>query len=270
MHSCLYEGILTHCRRQPVTHRFRYGLFMAYLDLEELPSLVGSGMLISAQRHALRSFLRTDHLWHSAKPLDAEVRELVRQRTGGSPVGRIRLLTQLRHFGYYFSPLNLFFVFDDYDRRVEFVVAEVSNTPWNERFTYVLWDGNRTGREDSVLRFSHPKQFHVSPFMDMDLDYRWRLTVPGETLTIGLGNFDESGELFSARMRLRRCKLTRPALRRMTLRFPVMTAQITAAIYYQALKLWWKKCPFHTHPGKQTPLQPTVDSARTAEPHAGP
>jgi DUF1365 family protein len=247
MHSCIYEGIVTHRRYEPVNHQFQYRLFMVYLDLGELPSLVGPGGLIGRSKYAGRSFLRSDHLFSDSKSLETEIREIVLQHAGTNPKGPIRLLTQLRYFGAYFSPLNLFYVYDEQDEYVEYIVAEVNNTPWKERHCYVLWEGN-SSREPEELYFSHPKQFHVSPFMEMDLEYRWQLTGPDSHLSVQLESFDESQELFCARMELKRRVLDRQQLRRMTFRYPLMSLQVTVAIYYQALKLWWKKCPVYPHP----------------------
>lgn len=250
MHSCIYEGTVAHRRRDPVTHQFQNRLFMVYLDLDELPQLVGSGGVISSTKLATRSFLRGDHLFDNSQSLTAEVREMIHQQTGRHSQGPIRLLTQLRYFGYYFSPLNLFFVFDNQGEQIEYVVAEVNNTPWQERHCYVLWEGNRRTGVDG-LRFSHPKEFHVSPFMHMAMQYEWHLAVSDQSLSISLCSTDDERLLFSSGMTLERRELSRPMLRRMTVRYPLMTARISAAIYYQALKLWWKKCPFYTHPKKQ-------------------
>ncbi|MEO8497387.1 MAG: DUF1365 domain-containing protein, partial [Planctomycetota bacterium] len=247
MHSCLYEGIVTHCRREPVEHRFQYRLFMVYLDLDELPRLAGNRGLFGRNKCASRSFLRSDHLFDPSRPLADEVREIIREQTGQRCAGPIRLLTQLRYFGYYMSPLNLYYAFDEGGQHVEAVVAEVSNTPWNERHCYVLWDGNRASGTDE-LRYSHPKEFHVSPFMGMDIEYHWHLTEPAAQLRLHLANTHNSRQLFDAGMTLDRRELSRRQLRRMTLRYPMMTAQISVAIYYQALKLWWKKCPYYPHP----------------------
>jgi hypothetical protein len=142
---------------------------------------------------------------------------------------------------------------------VEYDLAEASNTPWGESHCYVLWDGNFTEANDALC-FFHPKEFHVSPFMDMEMKYRWRLNEPGSSLTVQLANLQGSEQLFDTCMTLHRRELNIQQLRRMTLRYPLMTAQISAAIYYQALKLWWKKCPLYTHPQKQnksTSLAPT-------------
>ena len=257
MHSCIYQGTVRHRRRVPVTHEFQYRVFMILLDLAELPSLVGRGSLISDRRFGIRSFLRTDHLFDSSTALDSEARSLVRERTGKLPTGPIRLLTQLRCLGTYFSPLNLYFYFDDQDQRVEFITAEVNNTPWNERHCYVLWDGNRR-QDSSSLVFSHPKEFHVSPFMDMQMHYEWRFNKTEENLDVQLANSTDRGPIFEAQMRLQRYALTSKLLRQMTLRYPLMGVKVTAAIYYQALKLWWKKCPFYTHPNKRSDARPAT------------
>ncbi|MCO6042449.1 DUF1365 domain-containing protein [Aeoliella sp. ICT_H6.2] len=268
MHSCLYEGAVAHHRRDPVTHRFRYGLVMAYLDLEELPQLVGRGNLLSDSRYGLASFRASDRLFDDSQTLDTQVRELCAQRSGNRPTGPIRVLTQLRWYGYYFSPLNLYFAFDPAGEQVEQVLAEVNNTPWGERHAYVLCDRNRTTA--GQLRFEHAKDFHVSPFMSMEGDYRWRLTPPGEHLTVCLSRRLPAERSFDAGLTLRRKPLTAANLRWALVRYPAMTAQVTAAIYYQALKLWWKQCPYYPHPQRSrtsrsseqqptTPIKPPVN-----------
>lgn len=250
MHSCIYEGVVAHRRHQPVAHGFHYRLFMVYLDLEELPALQRSGGLIPSRKFATWSFLREDHLF-GVEPIVDEVRELITAQTGTKPAGPIRLLTQLRHCGYYFSPLNLYFVFDGQDQQLEYVVAEVNNTPWKERHCYVLWSGNQVGSA-GPLSFEHPKQFHVSPFMGMDMAYRWVVDPPGSELGVRLTNLQQGRELFEASLQLSRHELDKSTLRRMALRYPLVTGRISAAIYYQALQLWWKRCPFFPHPNKLT------------------
>jgi DUF1365 family protein len=221
---------------------------MVYLDLAELSDLVPQ------RRFGAATFLRSDHLKQSYGPIDTSVRDLVENHTGTRPRGSIRLLTQLRYFGYYFSPLNLFYCFDEDGSRVESIVAEVSNTPWSEQHCYVLWEGNRTEALGD-LQFTHEKAFHVSPFMDMNVNYDWRLSEPGTNLLARIHNHRGDDPFFTASLALKRQAFSKRNLSRMLIRYPIMTAHITAAIYYQALKLWWKKCPYYSHPKKSETVQ---------------
>ncbi|QDV23245.1 DUF1365 domain-containing protein [Aureliella helgolandensis] len=265
MHSCIYEGTVSHRRHVPLNHQFQYRLYMVYLDLDEIPAMLGSRALLGNRATSVRSFLRGDHLFKPDIPLATEVRSLVLEQTGCETTGPIRLLTQLRNFGYYMSPLNLYYCFDAEANRVEAVVAEVNNTPWKERHCYVLWKGNQL-QESHELTFSHPKDFHVSPFMDMEMQYRWRLSQPEATLQVRLANTRDSSVEFEADLALQRRSLDRQNLRRMSLRYPMMTAKICAAIYFQALKLWWKKCPSHTHPKKRSSSTQTTQCSSPLRP----
>lgn len=247
MLSCIYEGQVRHRRLTPTEHRFRYGLYLLYLDLEELPSVLTGGVGLSRAQFSPASFCRRDHLGDPATRLTEPVRGLVRERTGRTPAGPIRLLTLPRCFGYYFNPLSLYYCFDAAGRTVEAIVAEVTNTPWLERHWYVLWEGNRVGRPNS-LRFRHRKGFHVSPFMGMDAIYDWRLTGPGRRLSVCIDSSRAGKRFFDVTMVLRRRELSRRSLVRTLLRHPWMTFRVSQAIYWQAARLWWKKCPFFAHP----------------------
>ena len=132
MHSCLYQGNVQHRRLGPVEHAFRYGLYLVYLDLDELPMLLEGGYGLSRAAFTPASFRRADHLGDPQVPLTDAVRGLVQERTGWRPVGPIRLLTLLRNWGYYFNPLSLYYCFAPGTEEVEAVVAEVTNTPWRE------------------------------------------------------------------------------------------------------------------------------------------
>ncbi len=250
MHSCIYEGRVAHGRYQPVVHKFWYRIYMAYLDLDELQDEPAVRRLITRGRFAPARFAASDHLTGWSGPVKKSIIELVERESGVRPSGPIRLLTQLRNFGYYFSPLNIYYCFDQTGQTVDCMVAEVTNTPWREQHLYVLSPSNQTSR-GRVLQYEHDKQFHVSPFLDMDYRYRWRLQVPGEQLRVHIENRRDSTRVFDATMKLARRPLTRWSLTKMQARYPVMTARIMAAIHWQALKLWWKKCPVYSHPRKQ-------------------
>jgi len=247
VHSCLYEGRVRHRRRRPVEHAFEFPLYMVYLDLGELPDLFSGSWLWSAERPALAWFRRRDHLGDPDLPLDRCVRDLVEAETGRRPRGPVRLLTHPRTAGFAMNPVSFYYCFDARGESLEAVVAEVTNTPWGERHCYVVTGGRSAG--SSALRARCPKDFHVSPFLGMDLHYVWTLRAPGRRLGLRIAvQGPEGAPLFEAALGLRRRELTVGARTRALLRYPWMTAQVFAGIYWQALRLRLLGVPFHPHP----------------------
>jgi len=257
-HSCLYRGHVRHQRPSPA-HRFQYATSWVYLDLAEVDDVVQSSWTLSGNRFAPASYRRADHFGDPNLSMREAVQQFVEQKTGLRLEGPVRLLTQLRHFGLYFSPINIFYCFDEHETLVA-VVAEVSNTPWNERHLYVLFEGNR--RANSATRYSHPKEFHVSPFMGMDSQYEWSVRSPGEKLHLSLGCDREGKRIFQAHLHLKRSEISDGQIVRSLLRRPVAAVEIIGAIYFEAIRLWIKKCQFYPHPPQQL-----VSSAETVLPN---
>ena len=245
--SAIYTGRVRHRRYAPRLHAFTSRLFLMYLDLDELPTLFTARWLWRYERRGFAAFNRADYLGDPAVPLADAVRALVADRTGRRPNGPIRLLTHLRYLGYCFNPVSVYYCFDRDGRDLEAIVAEVTNTPWNERYAYVL-DAARGSGDAATRRFRFAKAFHVSPFMGMDCTYDWRFTVPGTRLVVHMENHTPAGKLFEAAMTLRRREISAAALARTLLEYPLMTARVTAAIYLQAARLWIKRTPFFSHP----------------------
>lgn len=255
MNSCLYEGSVRHRRRMEVGDEFSYPLFMAYLDLAELPGLFDGRWLWSARRPALAWFRRGDYLGDPSVPLADAVRALVLERTGLDVDGPIRLLTHLRYFGHCFNPVSFYYCFDRAGERVQAVVAEVTNTPWGERHSYVMAVHAAADRGSArLLSATFAKQLHVSPLMSMDHVYEWRLSEPGERLAVHIESrrAGEEGGLgmsaFDATLALSRRELDRRALRRALARYPLLTARIVARIYARALRLRLRGARWFPHP----------------------
>jgi len=244
MHSALYTGLLRHRRFAPRGHEFSYRLFMVYVDLAELHEVFRGRWLWSASRPAIAWLRRRDYLGDRAVPLDTAVRDRVAAETGVRPEGPIRMLTHLRYFGIGFNPVTFYYCFDRADRRVESIVAEITNTPWNERHAYVLPDVGPA----RPLRYRIAKQFHVSPFMPMDLSYDWRFSQPSARLSVHMEDLQDDRKIFDATLTLQRREISSAALAHALIAFPFMTARVVGAIYWQALRLWLKRIPFHSHP----------------------
>ena len=220
---------------------------MLYLDLEELPRLFKRSWLWSANRPAFARFRRSDHLGDPSLPLEGCVRDLVELRTGRRPDGPIRLLTHLRYAGFAMNPVSFYYCFDAPGGRIEAIVAEVNNTPWGERHCYVISPDVKGFRE--TIRVRTQKEFHVSPFMGMDLGYAWSFREPGDRLSLRVANHEPDGELlFEAVLGLKRREFSVHSRTRMLIRYPFITLQLTTAIYWQAIRLHFAGAPFFPHP----------------------
>ena len=173
--------------------------------------------------------------------------DLIFEKTGKQHDGPVRLLTHLRYFGYCMNPVSFYYCWDKSDKTLEYIVAEVHNTPWGETHCYVL-DCQGADIDGGAFRFSFDKQFHVSPFMDMCQRYDWCLSAPGSQLMVNMNNYEGDRKVFNASMSLQSEAINHKSLARVLVGFPFMTFKVIGAIYWQALKLWLKKTPFYSHP----------------------
>lgn len=246
--SCIYEGWVAHRRFTPRPHDFRHSLHMLLLDLGELDEVFQGRWLWSTRRPAIVRWRREDYLGDPAIPLDQTVRDLAEPVLGVRPSGPIRLLTHPRYFGYGFNPVSFFYCWNRAETGLEAIVAEVSNTPWGERHPYVLDLRTADVETPGSLRWQFAKAFHVSPFMPMDLDYDWRFSVPGDSLSVHMENWRGGERIFDATMSMKRRPISAGSLASVLTRRPLMTAHVVAAIHWQAARLWMKRTPFHEHP----------------------
>jgi len=224
-----------------------------YLDLNELSHVFDVHPLWSAQHVNLAYFRRRDHLGAPHIPLERAVRDLVEEKSGLHPKGPIRLLTQLRYFGYCFNPVSFYYCYDSMDSRLEALVAELHNTPWLEEHCYVFGEAMNVHPSPGWRQYRFDKAFHVSPFMEMDIRYDWRVQVPGEAIHVHMNLHTGDIKRFDATLELKRVPITRRSLTRVLLAYPLMTWKVTAMIYWQALRLKLKGATVHTHPKKTRP-----------------
>ena len=257
LQSAVYFGRVAHARHRPRPHRFGYRLFYLYLDLDEVETLFDGAWLWSHERFNVANFRRRDYFGSPDRPLRDCVRERVTAGLGAPPPdGPIRLLTHVAFLGLGFNPVSFYYLFEPGGERLHSILAEITNTPWNERFQYVLAASEAEVR-DEWFTWTFDKDFHVSPFFGMNYEYRWSFTAPrtraGSQLRVSMENHGpgEGGErAFDATLSLTREDFTRATLRRCLWRHPWITGKVHAGIYFQALRLWLKRTKFHTHPDK--------------------
>ena len=253
--SAIYEGSVRHRRMHPTRHAFTFPLFMVYLDLAEFDAVFNMTRWWSASRPAPARFRRSDYLGDPAIALHVAVRDRVEQELGIRPTGPVRMLTQLRSFGFCFNPVTFYYCMDASGQHLDVVVAEITNTPWGERHAYVL-DRRSADASGPVVRWRFRKEFHVSPFMPMDIDYDWAFTEPGDSLLVHMNlspiadpHQAPAHRAFDATLALTRHELTPARMRAQLIRFPFMTARTIARIHFEAIRLWLKRVPVHAHPG---------------------
>lgn len=247
MKSALYVGTVMHARRSPHDHVFRYPVYMALLDLDELPLLDRRLRLFGWNRRAVTSFYDADHI-----DVHAVLAEHgVTLDDGGS----IQVLTNLRVLGYVFNPVSFWWC-RRADGSLACIVAEVNNT-FGERHPYVLLPAE-SGETLGRVVFETEKRLHVSPFMPMDQAYTWWFSEPGDRLSVRMDVHEAGNRDFHATLTARRLPLTAASLRSVLARYPLMPARVLGRIHWQALRLWLKRTRFYRKP----PFVPGQGSVR--------
>lgn len=237
MNSALYIGKVWHGRFVPTIHQFTYRIFLFWLDLEELHSVQQKVSGFSMQRWRPFRFNRGDYLGDPDEPLQVSVLNKISQLAGQPLQGKVFLLGQVRMFGIYFSPVNFYYLQQQHGQ-FSHLLAEVSNTPWNQRHYYLV---------DLNEQHSQPKAFHVSPFNPMDMQYQWDIRQPGQTLKLSMKCVKQTTH-FAASINLQRMQLNSKNLLRVLMKIPSMTVTTVGGIYWQAVKLWVKGNPVYDHP----------------------
>jgi DUF1365 family protein len=236
--SAIYSGKVSHRRVYPKLHAFDYDIFLYWLKLSELSTLSQQvkGFADARIKRAIVSFRRSDYLGNPDLPLEQAALARMEELHGDTLSGDVFLLGQVRTFGLYFSPVNFYYLRGPCGTFTH-MLAEVSNTPWNQRHHYLV---------DLQDQKDCDKAFHVSPFNPVDMTYHWRVAQPNENLRLHLSCSQETKH-FEAALDMKRVPLNSQSLRHSLLSIPSMTIKTVAGIYWQALKLFIKRVPIYTH-----------------------
>lgn len=235
----IYEGVVSHSRFSPKQHHFDYQVFLVYINLSRLDDFLSRSIFWSKKWWAFAKFKRSDFHGKSSNDLDTDLRRTIEKETGRTFDGEICMLANLRYFGYNMNPLATYYCFKKDSDELEYIIAEVNNTPWDERKAWVLECSN-----EDLQEFRFDKDFTVSPFNPIDMQYRWSCNRPGEKLNLLIDCLQETQKITSASLHLKRKEATGAELNSMLWRFPFMTLKVITSIYWQAFRLWLKGVPF--------------------------
>ena|SRR5579863_1521268 len=247
MESALYLGRLRHRRFAPREHAFEYPVHMAFLDIDRLPELMSGSLFSSYNRWNWTGYDERDHFGDPAKPLRKRLEEDALRQGVALPDGQIFVLTHLRYLGYVFNPVSFFYCYDR-EGRLELMIGEVNNT-FGETHNYWLTSTNEQANA-SAKRYRTAKRMHVSPFQAMELEYDWIFTLPGERLVAHMNTLKDGRANFDATLQLERRPWDAKHLVRALAAYPFITLRVIAGIHWEALRLWAKGVPVHTHPAK--------------------
>jgi len=244
-HNSLYTGWIRHRRLTPIKHAFHMPIAMLCINIDEWKNLFKNVPFWSSQRFNLGWLREADYLAHlPGATLRERVNHALREATGRNLAGPVLLLTHPRYLGFAMNPISCFYCYDSSGVHLQYLVAEVTNTPWKERIAYVI--PCEAHHRQQHAQFA--KQMHVSPFNPMDMTYDIRFNAPQHKHYLQLENHDVKGNVVTdATLVLQQQVLDKAALLNLLWRFPLMTVQVGIGIYWQALKLWLKGARYHSH-----------------------
>lgn len=234
--SGLYCGSVMHRRQRPRVHNLRYRVFWTLFDLDEIAALDRSLRFFSRNRWNLISFHDRDHAAGSDEPLRSQIQRQLERAGIDIEGGPIRLLCMPRMLGYVFNPISVYFCHHA-SGRLAALIYEVTNT-FGQRHSYLIPVAQQPNA--GTIRQSCRKALYVSPFIDMDITYDFRVVEPADRLSLAISGSDRDGVLIATAMTARRSELTDAAILRASLTHPLLTLKVVGGIHYEALKLWLK------------------------------
>ena len=242
MNSCIYNGYVSHTRYKPVKHSLRYNTFSLFIDLDEIENLSKNNFIFSFNKFNIFSFFNKDHGDRDGLCLKNWVLNKLKKFNINKDINNIKLLCYPRVFGYVFNPLSIFYCYENKNLRA--VMYEVKNT-FNEQHTYIF-----KVKSNNEISQKCKKKFYVSPFMDMETQYEFKLLNPDENLSVLIKQSDKDGIILTAVQKGTKKEFNMKQLLVNFVLYPLMTLKIIGAIHYEALRLWKKGAKYRSRDNK--------------------
>ena len=236
--SCIYSGKVIHKRFKPKEHYFKYNVFSLLIDLSELKIIEKEIKFFSYNKFNLISFFDIDHGPRDGTPLENWIKQNLEKNGVFNKKIKIKLLCYPRILGYVFNPLSIFFIYDENNSLIS-IFYEVKNT-FGEQHTYVF----KTEKVNDLIKNTCNKKFHVSPFIEMNCRYFFKVSNPEDKLSVVINQSDEEGKLLYASQDGFKKELNSKNLIFSYISHPLMTFKIIGAIHLEALKIWLKGVKF--------------------------
>ena len=231
--SNIYIGKVVHKRFKPKEHFFKYNVFSLLIDLDELEIINNEIRIFSYNKFNLISFFDKDHGPRDGSPVKEWVLKNLETINIFNKNVKIKLLCFPRIFGYVFNPLSIFFIYDDESKLIS-ILYEVKNT-FGEQHAYVF-----KTTDEKVVQNNCKKKFHVSPFIEMDCEYFFKILKPDNKLSVVIDQYDKEGKIFFASQDGQAIEFNAKNLINSFLSHPLMSFKIILAIHFEAFRLWIK------------------------------
>lgn len=252
--NSIVNGWVRHHRYHPKSHKFEYNMTWTLLDLDQVGDVFKGSKTWSIEKFNVFSYRAND--FHTNTKVSKSIKasnftkcsiiQTIRDKTGKDFTGKVFMLSHLRSFGYNFNSVCFYFCYDQTGQKLEFLVSEITNTPWGERHSYIFECEHSS---NNTYQFEFDKEFHVSPFISMDMKYRWTFKVDDEHLRIHMVvNNQEQKKYFDATFTADFVPLEVSNMTWLALTSALQPLKMSLSIYWQALKLWLKRIKLQSHP----------------------
>ena len=238
INSAIYNGQVIHKRFKPKVHYFRYNVFSLLIDLSELENIDKEISFFSLNKFNLISFYEKDHGERDGSSLINWVNKNLEKNNIPTQDIKIKILCYPRILGFVFNPLSVFYVYNSQNKLIS-ILYEVKNT-FGEQHTYIF----KITKDENLVQNKCAKKFHVSPFIEMDCNYFFRLLKPGDKISVIIDQYDKEDKILFASQDGIRTDFNSKELIKSYLKHPLMTFKIIIAIHYEAFKLWIKGIKF--------------------------